>query len=72
MALTKNTAHRKDLSAGIGPMEHRHFATIATIIRGMGEGVAQDMVAHLFADSLGATNSKFDKRRFLLACGVEA
>ena len=35
MALTKDTAHRKDLNAGIGGMQHRHFATIATIIREM-------------------------------------
>lgn len=38
MALTKDTAHRKDLNAGIGDMQHRHFATIATIIRELGEG----------------------------------
>lgn len=78
MPLTKNTAHRKDLNAGIGDMQHRHFATIATIIREMGEGAmpldraSREMISHRFADRLRSTNPRFDRRRFLLACGVDA
>ncbi len=69
MALTKDTAHRKDLTSGLGAMEHRHFATIATIIREMpGHTSVHAMVAIAFADRLGATNARFDRRRFLLAC----
>lgn len=78
MALTKDTAHRKDLNAGIGDMQHRHFATIATIIREMSEGAmpieraTQEMLSHRFAERLHSTNPRFDRRRFLLACGVSA
>ena len=80
MPLTKDTAHRQDLTSGIGEMQHRHFATIATIIRestllGNDATFSADeraKVALLFAGRLRATNSNFDRRRFLLACGVEA
>lgn len=78
MPLTKDTAHRKDLNAGLGDMQHRHFATVATIIREMGEGAmpvsraVHEMIAHHFAHRLSGTNPKFDRRRFLLACGVGA
>lgn len=71
MPLTKDTAHRKDLNAGIGDMQHRHFATIATIIREMGDSaipVDLERVAEYFADRLRSTNPRFDRRRFLLAC----
>lgn len=77
--LTKDTAHRKDLNAGIGDMQHRHFATIATIIREMDQGLipcseaaTRKFVAMQFAERLRATNSNFDRRRFLLACGLPA
>lgn len=33
--LSEKTAHRKDLTTGLAPLQHRHFATIATIIREM-------------------------------------
>lgn len=76
MALTKDSAHRKDLNAGIGDMQHRHFATIATIIREMElpetEHCLRQIIATEFADRLRATNPRFDHRRFLLACGAEA
>lgn len=71
MALTKDTAHRKDLNAGIGDMQHRHFATIATIIRETSNEAHKQYMAEVFAARLPATNSNFDKRRFLLACGAE-
>lgn len=71
MTLTKETAHRKDLNAGIGEMQRRHFATVATIIREMPADVyGIEQVAEIFAERLKATNQTFDKRRFLLACGV--
>lgn len=68
MPLTKATAHRKDLTTGLAPMQHRHFATIATIIRDMPG--RKDVVAAIFADRLAATNPNFDRDRFLAACGV--
>jgi len=77
MTLTKKTAYRKDINCGIADMQHRHFATIATIIREIDEGLipcsedaTRKFMAELFADRLGATNPKFDRRRFLMACGV--
>ena len=68
MALTTAAAHRKDLIASLGDMQHRHFATIAAIIR---ESVADDMqdeVARVFSNRLHETNPKFDADRFLKAC----
>lgn len=71
--LKPETAQRKDLTAGIGDMQHRHFATIATIIREMKPDVyGPEEVAQEFAERLRATNPKFDRARFLLACGVES
>lgn len=73
--LTKDTAHRKDLRTGVSDMQHRHFATVAAIIRGMDgedfEGL-RPTIARRFADELATTNPRFDRRRFLLACNVPA
>lgn len=74
MALTAQTAHRKDIRTGKANMEHRHFATVATIVRGMTgedfEGL-RGVVARRFADELASTNANFNRRRFLAACGEE-
>lgn len=76
MTLTAQTAHRKDRTAEPCAMEHRHFATIANIIvdiatiDGMGR-VDRERVAKHFAARLVHTNPRFDRRRFLAACGVE-
>ena len=35
MALTPATALRKDRTTGVADMQHRHFTTIAAIIRDM-------------------------------------
>lgn len=73
MALTTKSAHRKDLNAGIGDMQHRHFATIATIIREMPD-MSEDnrSLAEYFADRLAGTNPNFDRSRFLRACEVQS
>lgn len=75
--LSQEAAHRKDQTQPSGnKMEHRHFATVAAIIRSMptvhnGEhgfiDVRQEVAEH-FADALTATNTKFDRARFLRAC----
>lgn len=67
--LTKESAHRKDITSGLSDMQHRHFATIATIIRegAFAEETRQE-VAETFADRLWMTNPNFDRKRFLLAC----
>lgn len=75
MPLSKDAASRKDAGT-LANLEHRHFATIATIIKmlpvdapdakGFREGIARH-----FADELPRTNPKFDQARFLRACGVK-
>lgn len=71
MALTEKSAHRKDVGK-IAEMQHRHFATIATILAGLRD---MDLTAwqtetlhNQFADMLARTNPKFDRARFLRAC----
>jgi hypothetical protein len=63
-------------------MERRHFEMIARTLRDRrakvqaqqaGESaatIALDTLAHDFADALAATNTRFDRERFLKACGV--
>jgi hypothetical protein len=76
MPLSKQAALSKDKTSGLAPMQHRHFATIATIIREMpanGTALGQfapEQVAELFANRLGETNPRFDRDRFLAACEV--
>lgn len=65
MALTDESALRKDKTSGLGDMQHRHFATIATILRETG---ASREYCETWADKLAPTNPRFDRRRFLRAC----
>jgi hypothetical protein len=64
MALKPDAALRKDLNAGKDTLQHRHFATIATILRNIGADTA---TVEAFADELRGTNPKFDRARFLRA-----
>lgn len=66
----------KDLKSGYANMQHRHFATIAAIIRSMDKvhnqehgfiDIREDVAEH-FADCLVKTNPAFDRQRFLAAC----
>lgn len=69
--MNATAAHRKDLGK-MATLEHRHFATIATIIDKLAGqfSIADHMaIAEHFADELKATNPKFDRKRFMLACG---
>lgn len=76
--LKPEAALRKDQTNANSDMQHRHFATVAALIKSMptvhnGEqgfiDVRQDIAAH-FANGLAHTNAKFDRARFLRACGV--
>lgn len=72
MALTQASAHGKDRGK-IADMQHRHFATIATIISRMSADLdltawQREAIAGHFARELSATNAKFDSERFLRAC----
>lgn len=75
MALSAAAAARKDRTTET-MMQHRHFATIAAIIRDMDTvnnqehgfiDVREDVAEH-FADVLAKTNPRFDRARFLAAC----
>jgi len=70
--LSTETALRKDRNAGYAYMQHRHFATIAAIISELEEIAPEthETVANYFAARLAQTNPRFDRDRFLRACGV--
>lgn len=73
MPLTEQTALRKDLHTAPVQMQHRHFATIAAMVRELPERVNRLTVARSFADKLAHTNRNFDRARFIAACqGEEA
>lgn len=78
MALTIESATRKDKRsaeyAKMDCMQHRHFAVIAGIIAAMPTHAAslrtaRRSVALSFADALAHSNQRFDRTRFLIACG---
>lgn len=71
MALSEKAALNKDTRAGYAKMEHRHFATIAAIIQAIPDADLTFHTADHFAKELARTNPRFDKARFLKACGVE-
>lgn len=56
-------------------MERRHFAIVARIIKSLhtfGFSVSEvSKIAHCFAGQLRVENSRFDRERFIKACGVE-
>lgn len=81
--LTQRAAHAKD-AGKLAPLQHRHFATIATIIKALGADDFSNVrdhcvsladaenlradIAEHFAAKLAKTNDKFDRARFLAAC----
>lgn len=73
MPLKADAALRKDqTNAFASSMEHRHFATIAAILRDMPVrwGKRRKDIAEHFADRLATTNPRFDRSRFFAACGI--
>jgi len=72
MTLSTNAAKNKDLRNVGSEMQHRHFATVAGIIRNLNGSMSKEdvkLVAEHFSADLKNTNAKFDKKRFLAACG---
>ena len=54
-------------------MTRQHFQLIAAVLRENHDWPrVGHSLAHEFADELAATNTRFDRARFLRACGVEA
>ncbi len=71
--LTKESATRKNQTTGkTAELQHRHFSFIAAVIKDLGlEGSEQRHVAKCFAHACAGSNPRFDRSRFLTACGVE-
>lgn len=75
--LTMQSALRKDRTQPSSPnLQHRHFAFIAATIAAMPDHAAtlrtqKRSCGLAFADACGRTNPKFDRARFLRACGLE-
>ena len=66
MALSTKAAASKDVRTGKAEMQHRHFATVAAILRMLPlDTRTQETVAKHFADELADCNPKFDRHRFL-------
>lgn len=74
MALTQEAAARKDRATGSSTrMEHRHMAFIAEVlknadVRSLANGAS---IARRFADALELSNPRFDRARFMTACGLD-
>lgn len=66
--LSKKAALRKDeiiANYGYAELQHRHFATIAAILRKLNADVE---TCERWADELRFTNPNFNRARFLRAC----
>lgn len=79
--LTQESALRKDrrtpTKAGFDGLQHRHFAFIAAVIAAMPTHAAtlraqKRSVALAFADACAGSNPRFDRGRFMRACGEES
>jgi len=68
--LGPQAALRKDRTTKT-EMQHRHMAFIAAVIRDLPGEVNRGIVAADFVAALAASNPRFDKRRFLAACGLQ-
>lgn len=73
--LSKSAARRKDTTtAKSADLQHRHFAFIAATIKAMPDHAPslraqKSSVASAFADACAGTNPRFDRGRFMIACG---
>lgn len=74
--LTQESATRKDRTTGqTAELQHRHFAFIAAVIEAMPDHAAslrtqKRSIALAFADACARSNPRFDRRRFMSACGM--
>ncbi len=78
MPLTPESAFRKDQRFDLSKLQHRHYAAIAAIIACLDlDTIEQETagmnarVAEHFALCLLRGNPRFDRARFIRACGVE-
>ena len=71
--LTQEAASRKDRTTGQNvELQHRHFAFIAATIKGMRVLSRRDRetVAKQFSEACALSNPRFDRDRFMTACGL--
>jgi hypothetical protein len=52
-------------------MSRKDFELIAATIRGFADTASAEVAAHEFARALARTNARFDRDRFLKACGAD-
>ena len=75
--LNPDAAARKDANTGQSTvLQHRHFAFIAAVIKAMPDHAAtlrtqKRSCALAFADACASSNPRFDRHRFMAACGLE-
>lgn len=67
--LVKDTDHRKAVE-----LQHKHFAFIASVIATMPDFAPtlrahKSSCANFFADACAQTNTRFNRDRFMAACG---
>jgi len=73
--LTQESAARKDRTTGATTeLQHRHFAFIAAVIKAMPSHAPtlraqKRSTALAFADACAGSNPRFDRQRFMAACG---
>jgi hypothetical protein len=77
MTLSTKAATAKDMRNAGSEMQHRHFATVAAIIKKLDEDGSMSLgdvqlVAEHFASELAKTNPRFNRDRFMMACGVRS
>lgn len=77
MPLSTAAAYRKDTATKTATFTHQHFREVAAILRGLQDVAGLDVATHdrilqRFANALWHTNPRFDRARFLAACGGEA
>jgi hypothetical protein len=69
--LTTESAARKDMNTakyGV-ELQHRHFSFIAAVIAEMPK-TQRPEIADRFATACAGSNPRFDRRRFMTACGL--
>ena len=72
MPLKPEAALRKDRNTA-ATLEHRHFATIATILACFeADTTTHGKLVEHFAQELATTNPRFDSERFRRACDPDA
>ncbi|QDH50371.1 hypothetical protein [Caulobacter phage KcrB] len=69
--LSTKAAANKDRRTHTADFQHRHFATLARIIRDAPDSFDRNALAVYFAAELSRTNSNFNTARFLDACKPE-